>query len=424
MALGIDVGGTGVKAAMIDLATAELVTSRVREKTPQPSKPAAVIETIASVVDKVLAEYGPVKDLPVGCGLPGPIKYGRMKMAANLDKGWVDFDATGVLGERLGRQVHVINDADAAGMAELAYGEARDRQGTTILLTIGTGIGSALISEGRLVPNTEFGHLLMHDQASETLVSGVARERRGLKWKEWAVEFNEYLAMLEFFFWPDRIILGGGVSKRSDKYWDVPQDQRRAGQGQVPQHLGHHRCRLRRRSGRPRRGRAQPQPRSRRHGDAPRRRTGHQEARLSARRRPTAPAQRAGSTSSTPPTSSSAPTSGGRHRPASTVSRSGATLGVVESVLSLLREDGVTHLGCATDHVIRSWRNDRYPGYKTDEGMPPELLAQFELVEEALRALGVVVWPMVEFEADDGLAAAAARFVGPPRRRARGHPLP
>jgi polyphosphate glucokinase len=220
VALGIDVGGTGTKAAMIDLATAELVTGRYREKTPQPSEPAAVIETIVSVVGSVLDEYGPVKDLPVGCGLPGPIKYGRMKMAANLDKGWVDFDATGELSSKLGRQVHVINDADAAGMAELAYGEARDHDGTTILLTIGTGIGSALISEGRLVPNTEFGHLIMHDTASETLVSGVARERRGLKWEAWAEEFTEYLAMLEFFFWPDRIILGGGVSKRSGKYWE------------------------------------------------------------------------------------------------------------------------------------------------------------------------------------------------------------
>ena len=220
VALGIDVGGTGTKAAMIDLATAELVTQRYREKTPQPSEPGAVIEVIATIVEQVLGEYGPVKDLPIGCGLPGPIKYGRMKMAANLDKGWVDFDATGVLGERLGSQVHVINDADAAGMAELAYGEAHDRDGTTILLTIGTGIGSAVISEGRLVPNTELGHLSMHDQAAETLVSGVARERRGLKWKPWAQEFNEYLAMLEFFFWPDRIILGGGVSKRSAKYWE------------------------------------------------------------------------------------------------------------------------------------------------------------------------------------------------------------
>ena len=219
VALGIDVGGTGTKAAMIDLATAELVTTRFREKTPQPSEPAAVIEVIATIVERVLDEYGPIDEVPIGCGLPGPIKFGAMKMAANLDKGWVDFDATGVLSEKLGRPVHVINDADAAGMAELAYGEAHDRDGTTILLTLGTGIGSALISEGRLVPNTELGHLSMHDQAAETLVSGVSRERRGLKWKQWAAEFNEYLAMLEFFFWPDRIILGGGVSKRSDRYW-------------------------------------------------------------------------------------------------------------------------------------------------------------------------------------------------------------
>jgi polyphosphate glucokinase len=220
VALGIDVGGTGTKAAMIDLATAELVTQRYREKTPQPSEPEAVIEVIGTIVERVLSEYGPVKDLPIGCGLPGPIKFGAMRMAANLDKGWVDFDATGVISEKLGRPVHVINDADAAGMAELAYGEARGHDGTTILLTIGTGIGSAVISEGRLVPNTELGHLNLHDQASETLVSGVSRERRGLKWKQWAKEFNEYLAMLEFFFWPDRIILGGGVSKRSDKYWE------------------------------------------------------------------------------------------------------------------------------------------------------------------------------------------------------------
>ena len=219
VALGIDVGGTGVKAALVDLATAELVTSRVREKTPQPSEPAAVIDVVASVVSKVLAEHKPVKDLAVGCGLPGAIKYGFMKTAANLDKGWVDFDATAALGDKLGTRVHVINDADAAGMAELAYGEAKDRPGTTILLTIGTGIGSALISEGRLVPNTEFGHLIMRKKASETLVSGAARTRRGLGWKRWAAEFNQYLAMLEFFLWPDRIILGGGVSKESDKYW-------------------------------------------------------------------------------------------------------------------------------------------------------------------------------------------------------------
>jgi polyphosphate glucokinase len=220
VALGIDVGGTGTKAAMIDLATAELVTKRYREATPQPSEPEAVIEVVAAIVEQVLGEYGPVKDLPIGCGLPGPIKYGAMRMAANLDKGWVDFDATGVIGRKLGRPIHVINDADAAGMAELAYGEAKDRPGTNILLTIGTGIGSAVISEARLVPNTELGHLSLHDQAAETLVGGAARKRRKLSWKKWANEFNEYLAMLEFYFWPDRIILGGGVSKESKRYWE------------------------------------------------------------------------------------------------------------------------------------------------------------------------------------------------------------
>ncbi len=219
VALGIDVGGTGVKAAMVDLATAELVTSRVREKTPQPSTPANVLETIALVVERVLAEHGPVSDLPIGCGLPGAIMHGVMKTAANVDAGWIEYDATTHISERLGRPVLVINDADAAGMAELAFGEARDQPGTVILLTVGTGIGSALISDGRLVPNTELGHLIMRTKISEALVSGAARVRRGLGWKTWAREFNQYLAMIEFFFWPDRIIIGGGLSKESQRYW-------------------------------------------------------------------------------------------------------------------------------------------------------------------------------------------------------------
>jgi polyphosphate glucokinase len=211
-----------VKAALVDLATAELVTSRVREKTPQPSTPENVLETMAVVVDRVLAEHherDSLEGLPVGCGLPGAIKHGVMKTAANVDQGWIEYDATTHISARLGRPVHVINDADAAGMAELAYGEARDQPGTVILLTVGTGIGSALISDGRLVPNTEFGHLIMRTKISEALVSGAARVRRGLGWKRWAREFNQYLAMIEFFFWPDRIIIGGGVSKESARYW-------------------------------------------------------------------------------------------------------------------------------------------------------------------------------------------------------------
>jgi polyphosphate glucokinase len=219
VALGIDVGGTGVKAALVDLATAELVTSRVRERTPQPSTPANVLETMAVVVERVLAEHRPTGDLPIGCGLPGAIKHGIMKTAANVDAGWIDYDATTGISERLGRPVLVINDADAAGMAELAFGEAREQPGTVILLTVGTGIGSALISDGRLVPNTELGHLIMRRKISEALVSGAARVRRGLGWKTWTREFNQYLAMIEFYFWPDRIIIGGGVSKESNRYW-------------------------------------------------------------------------------------------------------------------------------------------------------------------------------------------------------------
>ena len=180
---------------------------------------------MASVVERVLAEHSKkgatdvsLAEIPVGCGVPGPIKGGVMKTAANLDAGWVDFEAANRISAALGRPVHVINDADAAGMAELAYGEAKGRPGTIILLTVGTGIGSALISDGRLVPNTELGHVELRRKGAETLVGGAARTRRGLGWKAWAREFNTYLAQLELYFWPDLIILGGGVSKESGKY--------------------------------------------------------------------------------------------------------------------------------------------------------------------------------------------------------------
>lgn len=225
VALGIDVGGTGIKAAMVDLATAELVSPRIREKTPQPSTPEAVIEVISSVVSQVMAEYGETGNLAVGCGLPGAIQAGFMRTAANVDKAWVDYDATSGISSALGRPVRVINDADAAGMAELAFGVARDRAGTTILLTVGTGIGSALISDGRLVPNTELGHLNLRSKAAETLISGAARSRRGIGWKRWSREFNSYLARIEFYFWPDLIIIGGGVSKDSKKYWHYLETQ-------------------------------------------------------------------------------------------------------------------------------------------------------------------------------------------------------
>jgi polyphosphate glucokinase len=213
LALGIDVGGTGVKAALVDLSTAQLVSPRVREKTPQPATPEAVAGTITSVVAKVLEGRDVPADLPVGCGLPGVVKNGRLRTAANIDAGWVDWPAEERLGELLGRRTWIINDADAAGLAEVAYGAGMDQPGTVLLLTIGTGIGSALFLDGRLIPNTEFGHLEMHGRGAETLVSGAARERRKMGWKRWAREFNGYIARVESYFWPDLLIYGGGVSK-------------------------------------------------------------------------------------------------------------------------------------------------------------------------------------------------------------------
>ncbi len=216
-ALGIDVGGTGVKAALVDLATGRLASDQVSEDTPRPATPDAVIDTISSIVDRAIGSDEP-RDLRAGCGLPGVVKHGRLMTAANIDKEWIEFPVEQVLTDRLGRPVLALNDADAAGVAELAYGEAEGKGGTVILLTIGTGVGTALFIDGHLVPNTELGHLEMYGQDAETLVSGVSRERRGLDWEQWAKEFNDYLAMIERYFWPDLIILGGGVSKGFSRY--------------------------------------------------------------------------------------------------------------------------------------------------------------------------------------------------------------
>ncbi len=217
-AIGIDVGGTGVKAAVVDLATGELTSPRVREKTPQPSTPEAVIETAGRIVDR-LAEGGHLDPtMPAGAGLPGVVKRGRLLTAANLDKRWVDFPAGEALEARLGRPVRLVNDADAAGLAEAAFGAAKDVPGTVLLLTIGTGIGSAILVDGRLLESTEFGHIPHRGKSAELWISGAARERRRIGWRRWAGEFSAYLAVVETWFWPDLIILGGGVSKEYARY--------------------------------------------------------------------------------------------------------------------------------------------------------------------------------------------------------------
>jgi polyphosphate glucokinase len=217
-AIGIDVGGTGVKAAVVDLATGELVSPRIREKTPQPATPEAVIETAGRIVDR-LVEGGHVDPaMRAGVGLPGVVKHGALQTAANIDKSWIGFPAQDAFAARLGRPVRLVNDADAAGLAEVAFGAARGVPGTILLLTVGTGIGSALLIDGRLLDSTELGHVTFRGREAETLVSGASRERRRVGWRRWAHEFNAYLALLEAWVWPDLIILGGGVSKEYARY--------------------------------------------------------------------------------------------------------------------------------------------------------------------------------------------------------------
>jgi polyphosphate glucokinase len=218
LAVGIDVGGTGVKAAVVDLRTGDLTTPAIERRTPQPSTPEAVVDAISAVVDELADQHGVDRSLPAGCGLPGVIKYGRMLTAANLDKSWVDAPAHDLLRQRLGRDVLVINDADAAGLAEMTYGAGAGNDGTVIFVGIGTGIGTALFINGYLVPNCELGHIELHGEDAESQVSGASRERRGLDWVAWSRDFNAYLGHLNFYFWPDLIVIGGGVSRAWDEY--------------------------------------------------------------------------------------------------------------------------------------------------------------------------------------------------------------
>ncbi len=221
LALGIDFGGTGIKAALVDTTTGDLVSSRIRLETPRPATPKAVAATITTIVKRLSRDLKIPEDTPVGLGLPGVVKDGVVMTAANIDGTWVGASANDVIGAALKRRVFAINDADAAGVAEVRLGAGRDVRGTVVLLTVGTGIGSGLFVNGQLVPNTELGHLELNGRDAETRVSAAARERRRLRWKSWANEFNEYLARIDAYFWPDLIILGGGVSKVIDKYGDL-----------------------------------------------------------------------------------------------------------------------------------------------------------------------------------------------------------
>ncbi|HEY3747646.1 MAG TPA: ROK family protein [Pseudonocardiaceae bacterium] len=212
---GIDIGGSGIKGCVVDLEAGALAGERLRIATPQPSSPDAVAEVVADIV-KQFAWEG-----PIGITLPCVIKKGTALTAANVDKKWIDTDAASLFAERLGRdvsQVTVLNDADAAGMAEMRFGLGSGRGGVVVLLTFGTGIGSALFLDGKLVPNTEFGHLEVDGHDAEKRAAASVKDDKNLSWEDWAHRVSKYLRTLEGLIWPDLIIAGGGVSKKAD-HW-------------------------------------------------------------------------------------------------------------------------------------------------------------------------------------------------------------
>src|SRR5215203_2010407 len=210
---GIDVGGSGIKGAPVDTETGELLAERVRIKTPQPSTPGAIVATTVEVV----RGYG--WDGPLGCGFPAVVKDGVVRTAANIDEANVGFDLQGRLEQELGNPVRVVNDGDAAGLAEIRWGAGRETDGVVLMLTLGTGIGSALFVGGKLVPNTEFGHIEVRGKDAEHRASDTARKRDDLNWKRYAGRLDEYLHRIENLLWPDIIIVGGGISKKSEKYF-------------------------------------------------------------------------------------------------------------------------------------------------------------------------------------------------------------
>lgn len=212
-ALGIDIGGTGIKGALVNTDSGEMLTERYRLLTPQPATPKAMIKTMADIV-KHFYWHG-----PVGCGYPGVVKNGVAYTASNVSNKWIGFNLEEALGELTGCQVVAINDADAAGLAEMRFGAGRGKDGMVLIITLGTGIGTALFVGGRLVPNLELGHIEIGGLEAEKQAASIVREETKLSWKKWGRRVSKYLITMEQLLWPDLIIVGGGVSKKHEKFF-------------------------------------------------------------------------------------------------------------------------------------------------------------------------------------------------------------
>ena len=218
--IGIDIGGTGTKGGIVDLATGQLVGERFRIPTPQPATPEAVAGVVKQIVDELQSRpEAPAPDSHVGIVFPAIIKNGVALSAANVDKSWINTNVDALMTETLGREVEALNDADGAGLAEAHYGAGKGKEGLVMVITLGTGIGSAMILNGQLVPNAELGHLEIDGFDAETKASAAAREREQLPWKKWAKKrLQRYFSHVEFLFSPALFVIGGGVSKNSEKF--------------------------------------------------------------------------------------------------------------------------------------------------------------------------------------------------------------
>lgn len=211
--LGVDVGGSGIKGAIVDTATGELQSERLRIETPQPATPEAVGRTLRELV--VRHEWSG----PVGIGFPAAIQHGIARTAANIDHAFIGLPVADYFSEQTGCRCFVANDADVAGMAEMRFGAGKDHNGVVLIVTIGTGLGTAFFTNGQLLPNTELGHIyLKNGLEAEKYAAESVRDTEGLKWKQWGERFDRYLGTMEALFWPDLIILGGGASSKLEKY--------------------------------------------------------------------------------------------------------------------------------------------------------------------------------------------------------------
>lgn len=213
-AVGVDIGGTGVKAALVDVKDGELLSDRVKVPTPAGGEPAAIRDAVVELVTTLDVD----DDTPIGVTFPAIVRHGRTMSAANVSNAWIGLEAEQLFEDALGRDIHFVNDADAAGFAEDHYGAAKDASGLVIMTTLGTGIGGALIYNGTLIPNAELGHLQLDGYDAEKRASNKVREQESLSWEEWAERLQRYYSHLEFIFSPDLFVVGGGVSKSSQHF--------------------------------------------------------------------------------------------------------------------------------------------------------------------------------------------------------------